>query len=72
MHRLRRADADQASATAPVRTVRQGRGRVVLALALADGPRRDARVPPRPFVSPPINGLIYVARRRQRGGKLLI
>ena len=24
------------------------------------------------FVSEPVNGLIYVARRRQRGGKLLI
>ena len=24
------------------------------------------------FVSQPVNGLIYVARRRQRGGKLLI
>jgi hypothetical protein len=24
------------------------------------------------FVSQPVNGLIYVARRRERGGKLLI
>src|SRR5262245_46217790 len=53
VHRLRRTHADQTAEAEAVRAVRQGGGAGLLAVALPDVPRLDARVPPQSLPQEP-------------------